>query len=275
MKSKTLLAMAVAGAFACSTGAMAYGVHHSTEVQTPASVDESAPWLTGQPHLPQSIADTTETVVLNPTMELGQISDASLGTGGTVDTGMGTVGYDSTTSSASGEPAIAEVTFVEYWLLGDDSNGMGTSSSLSRVGDVAYDSMSDSSMSVAGNLDYSLLGDGAMGTGTTSSAGGSGIVAFDSSTSGSSDEYALDTTSNFGEPLAVVYTPGAEQIAAKMGDATPLISEHYLVAGPLSSFDGSSVIVLEAGPAPEDVALLDKLSRDFYVLTPIDPLADA
>jgi hypothetical protein len=54
-----------------------------------------------------------------------------------------------------------------------------------------------------------------------------------------------------------------------VGEETPLLSEHYLVYGPLAQFDGQSVIVLELGPASEDIALLDSLSRDFYVLTPV------
>jgi hypothetical protein len=50
MKAKAILAAAIAGSFVASV-AMAGGMHRSAEVQTPASVSESAPWLTGQPHL--------------------------------------------------------------------------------------------------------------------------------------------------------------------------------------------------------------------------------
>ena len=53
MKRKDLISLAVAGALGFSASAFAgMGKHHgSLEVATPSAVSESAPWLTGQPHL--------------------------------------------------------------------------------------------------------------------------------------------------------------------------------------------------------------------------------
>src|SRR5688572_22910801 len=103
MKSGTLLALAVAAAF--STSAVAGGLHHSTEVQTPSSVSESAPWLTGQPHLAGWTAGTS---------------------------GFGSVGS---------EPLVLVET-TEYWLIGSDSepSAIGASSATSGSGAVGFDS---------------------------------------------------------------------------------------------------------------------------------------
>jgi hypothetical protein len=45
------------------------------------------------------------------------------------------------------------------------------------------------------------------------------------------------------------------------------------VLGSLETFDPSNALVLESGSTPEDIALLEHLSRDFYVLTPIDSMS--
>ena len=99
-----------------------------------------------------------------------------------------------------------------------------------------------------------------LATGASSDTSGFGSVAFDSSPSASD---ALAST----EPQIVVLTPAAEQIVATIGEATPLLSEHYLVPAPLSAHAGAAPIAIMIGPAPEDIALLDSLKRDFYVMT--------
>jgi len=283
MRSKTLMALAVASSFACAS-AFAGGMHHSSqmssEVQTPSSVSESAPWLTGQPHLAAWGSHDARTSI---GFQQGQFSDGPVGTSSGTS-GMGSVGYDSMSGASDLSMSDAQaidsgdsVTVVEYWLLGADPGSVGMSSSEGASGSVGFDStdatsggydssisdaqMIDSGDSVA-TIEYWLLDGDPNSIGTTSSTGGSGTVGFDSSISGSGT-----ADLNLGEPLAVVYTLSAERVAETIGEATPLLSEHYLIHGPLSQAASHSVIVLEVGPAHEDVALLDSLSRDFYVLT--------
>jgi hypothetical protein len=93
-------------------------------------------------------------------------------------------------------------------------------------------------------------------TGASSDASGYGTVAFDSSMSESQGAEV------------VVYTPAAAQIVEAFGEATPLLSEHYLVPAPLSAHAGAEPFVLAIGPTSEDIALLDSLKQDFYVFTP-------
>src|SRR5712671_6342349 len=97
MKSKTILALTVAGTFAFSGAVFAGGVHRSSvEVQTPSSVDESAPWLTGRPHLGGWTSQDRMSGTNNE-----QSSD-SIGVGASsAMNGSGSGGYDSATSSAS------------------------------------------------------------------------------------------------------------------------------------------------------------------------------
>jgi hypothetical protein len=255
-KSKTLMTLAVAGALAWSTGALANGMHQSTEVQTPASVSESAPWLTGQPHLAGWSSNGT---MSRSSPE--RFSDASSSTGASSDmSGSGSGAYDS--SSGNGDATVARVEVVEYWLLGDGSADMGAESIVSDAGSIGYDSTNSSRMS------YSLSADRSLGTGTTSSAGGTGSVAFDSSMSGASDPYASASDANI-----ILFTPAALAIADSGAEATPSVTEHYLVLGSLETFDPSNALVLESGSTPEDIALLDHLSKDFYVLTPIDSMS--
>ena len=254
-KSKTLMTLAVAGALAWSTGALANGMHQSTEVQTPASVSESAPWLTGQPHLAGWSSNGT---MSRSSPE--RFSDASSSTGASSDmSGSGSGAYDSAMSSGNGDATVARVEFVDYWLLGDGSADMSAESIVSDAGSIRYDASPDSS-----GMSYALSGDQSLGTGTTSSAGGSGSVAYDSSMSGTSDEYASISDADI-----VVFTPAAVASA----EVIPSVTEHYLVLGSLDTFDPSNALVLESGTTPEDIALLDHLSKDFYVLTPIDSMS--
>src|SRR5829696_880352 len=76
MKSRSLLALAVAGAFACG-GAFAGPHHNSTEVLTPSSVNESAPWLANQPH---SAGWTTHGSHVAMGVQQGQHTDGPVGT---------------------------------------------------------------------------------------------------------------------------------------------------------------------------------------------------
>jgi hypothetical protein len=247
MKARSLIAIAVAGTFAWSAGALASGFQRSVEVQTPASVSESAPWLTGQPHLAGWSAQGSTRMSRLPRE---QLSDSSTATG--ASSGMsayGSAGYDSTDStlsSASDSPMVGRVKHVEYWLLGDESSGRSERSIMSMSG-----ASSDTALST-GTMDSALSGDPSLGTGTSSSAGGSGIVAFDSRTPPSSEQYTFDS----------------------VRETTPGVTEHYLVLGGLETFDPNNALVFETGSRPERFALLEHLSRDFYVLTPIGPASD-
>jgi hypothetical protein len=247
MKPRSLVAMAVAGTFVWSAGALANGSQRSVEVQTPASVSESAPWLTGQPHLAGSSAQASTRM---SSLAHQQLSDSSTASG--ASSGMsayGSGGYDSTDStlsSASDRPMIGRVKHVEYWLLGDQSADRSERSIMSMSG-ASYDTARST-----GSLDSALSGDPSLGTGNSSGAGGSGSVAFDSRTPLSSGQYTYDS----------------------VRQPTPGVTEHYLVLGGLDTFDPSNALVFETGSRPERFALLEHLSHDFYVLTPIGPASD-
>jgi len=251
MKTKSILALAVAGALACGSAIAGPGHHHSaTDVSTPMSVDESAPWRANQAH--SSGWATSHDTHMAMGVQEGQFTDGPVGTS-SFDSGHGSVGYDSTALSEDAPVLLV----TEYWLLGTDNGTVNEST---------------------------------VGTGASSSESGYGSVGFDSSTQGSDtstyyfepdtsiyylepmsalgadDPYASPSFVSFldSEPLAVIYTPSADEMASAFGEATPLVSEHYLV----SKLDSDFAIVLETGPAPEDVAMLESLKNDFFVLTP-------
>jgi hypothetical protein len=154
MKSRTLTALAVAGAFACG-GAFAGGMHHAAqhsstqgrgfEVSTPSSVDESAPWLANQAHSAGwASPDSTHTVI---GMQEGLHSDpigASSALGGSGSGGydsMSSLGYDSSIYGL--DYSLNDTGGVDYWLLGDESTfGTGASSSVTGSGYGGLDSMS-------------------------------------------------------------------------------------------------------------------------------------
>lgn len=103
MTPKTLIAMAVAGTFAISTGALAGGKNHSrVEVQTPSSVSEAGP----------SMSESTS---------VGGTSGRSA---------TGTVGHDS--SLTAGETA-------DYWRMGEEPSGVGSTSSVGASGTIGFD----------------------------------------------------------------------------------------------------------------------------------------
>ena len=229
MKSKSLIAFAVAGALSCAS-AFAGSGHHRVEVQTPSSVSESAPWLAGKSHLKGWTASPASSTAVGMSQDLSGES-MTLGSSGL-----------SATSDEALPFYVVEIT--EYWLIGADeptgsSAAIGSTSSVGGSG--------------SGGFDSSLNG------------GSSGDLSYHTFSDTSFEQSSFDAS---GSSEIVVYTPAAESIYESMGDQTPLLSEHYLVTGPLSSFDGSSVLVLAIGPTSEDIALLDSLKQDFFVLTP-------
>lgn len=242
MRSKALMALAVAGTLTCA-GAFAgggyVGSHNSVDVQTPLSVNESAPWLTHSATLPRgSSFDTIG-------FQEGQFSDGPVGTSSSLS-GTGSGGFDSSAAIGPSHEPISDmhmldsgesVANVEYWLLGDESSGTGRSSGSGGSGSSGFDSVSTASPDITSMHDAGL-GDHSY-------------------------------TTSWDDPLSFVSTLTADELMGAVGAETPLLSEHYLVYGPLAQFDGQSVIVLELGPVAEDIALLDALSREFYVLTPI------
>jgi hypothetical protein len=254
------------------------------EVQTPMSVDESAPWLANQQHTAGWTSNSRSSDVIG--MQEGLHSDGPVGASSDMSA-SGSGGYDSS-AGLTGEPVA--LTITEYWLIGADDNestaGTGASSSFGGSGSGGFDSSAafDSSMSGdssiygssfdtsmnSGGVDYWLFGDESYGTGASSSFGGSGSGGFDSASSSDYSHDAMSAVDSDGfslaldEPVTVLYTPSAEQIASTLGETTPLLSEHYLV----SSLTEPYPIVLEVGPAREDMALLDSLSSSFFILTP-------
>jgi hypothetical protein len=277
MKSRTLIALAVAGTFACGS-AIAAGFHsgatHSGmnagsthEVQTPMSVDESAPWRANEQHTAGWSSSSRSSDVIG--MQEGLHSDGPLG----MNSGMssdasasGSGGFDSS-ASLSGEPVA--LTITEYWLVGadDSESATGASSSFAGSGSGGFDSSAayessmsgdpalygptfDTSMNSSGGIDYWLFGDSS-----------DPMSAPYSTMAAGSDEFTLALD----EPVTALHTTSAEEIASTFGDTTPLLSEHYLV----SSLSNPYPILLEVGPAREDIALLNTLSGDFYILTPM------
>lgn len=223
-KSRSLIALAIAGALTCGSafaGGMKHGSdwHSAVEVMTPSSVSESAPWLAGKPHLAGwSAPDSSLALGMTPALS----SDPTFALGST--SGLGGSGMTGISTDGSDPYYVVEVT--EYWLIGEtpseSSNGVGGTSSM-----------------------------------------GSGFGGFDSS---SSFDGSMSEASEFNE--IVVYTPAAEALYQSIGDETPLLSEHYLVPSPMSAYDASSYLVLAIAPTAEDMALLDSLKEDFFVVTP-------
>ena len=154
MKSRTLMALAVAGTFACG-GAFAGGMHHgakhgsmqssSVEAITPSSPNESAPWLANTPHGAGWATHGSTSTIVGMDHSLGV--DSYVGASAS-SSAFGSGGFDSRTSSSL-DTSLDDMAYVEYWLLGDESPGTGTSSSVGGSGYGGFDSMSyrDDSMS--------------------------------------------------------------------------------------------------------------------------------
>jgi hypothetical protein len=237
MKSKTLVATAVAGAFACSTGAFAGNSWNAHEVRTPSSVDESAPWLANESHTPASASTMTfastsgDRTVIDAPVASSTIADVS-----------------ATTNTA----------YTEYWLLGSESADIGASSGFPGTGSIGFDSsMSSSQRALDGG-----------GHGLTTSPLESSSAELDSAAMNGNElmSYSFEPAASAFE--MVLFTPSAVEVIGDIGDATPLISEHYLIAAPDSGYDSSELVVLTIGPASEDLALLDSLKEHFIILTP-------
>ena len=151
MKSKTLMALAVAGTFACGgafAGGGMHGKHGSAhEAITPSSVNESAPWLANLPHSAGWFGNG-QTHTASVTQDFHSDVGASSSVGGS-----GSLGFDSTSMSSSGyelsglDYTLGDSGGVDYWLLGSDSFGTGASSSLGGSGFVGFDSLSSFSSS--------------------------------------------------------------------------------------------------------------------------------
>jgi hypothetical protein len=197
------------------------------------SVSESAPWLANQPH---SAGWSTHGSHMAMGVQEGQFTDGPVGTSSAMS-GAGSVGFssDGHDSTALSDSAHDTMVTTEYWLLGTDAEPLGTgaSSSTSGFGGGGFDSMNDPA-----------------------------DTTYEPRSAVQTDEALSLAFSD--EPLLVVHTSSADQIADSFGDATPLISEHYL----MSSLNDDFMILVEAGGSPEDVAMLDSLKSDFFVLTP-------
>jgi hypothetical protein len=116
MKLKHMLGIALAGAFACSAGISAAGAWNGYEVRTPSSVNESAPWLANQPHMPAFAHRSAG--LRSPALD-----DVSFGTGASSNAaGAGSVGFESTLMSS---------TTTEYWMLGSGATASSGSGDVS------------------------------------------------------------------------------------------------------------------------------------------------
>ena len=155
MKTNTLMALAVAGTFACGgafAGGMHKGAHHgmqgsSIEVATPSSVNESAPWLANHAHSAGWSNGFSSTVI---GMQDGLHSDGPVGTSASIG-GSGSGGFDSMSTSAFDSSftgydySLSGTNGAEYWLWGAESNeshGTGMSSGIGGSGAGGFDSMS-------------------------------------------------------------------------------------------------------------------------------------
>jgi len=241
MKSKTLMALAVAGTFACG-GAIAGPFHmhqgssgmqngaqaSSYEAITPSSVSESAPWLANQAH---SAGWTGNAGTQNDVVGM-RGGDEAVGASSSIG-GYGSGGFDSLSmSDPKGYDAsiygldysLNDTGGVDYWLLGDDSN---------------------------------------LGTGVSSSVGGSGSLGFDSLTSVGSSQ-SFDSSSQFDSQ-------------ASLGNTDEYgTTDYYMISGPLSQFNPSTAPMYEA--SADDASFLASPPDGVWVITPIydsivDPVA--
>ena len=110
MKCKGLMALAVAGALGLSGTAFAGPGKHASahEVMTPSSVNESAPWLAGQPHLGGGQSDSTQIVRTDESIDgitTASVSDHEVEAVGASSSegGSGSGGFSSGEVSSSDE----------------------------------------------------------------------------------------------------------------------------------------------------------------------------
>ena len=146
MKSKTLMALAVAGTFACG-GAFAGGMHHgakhgsSVEITSPSSVNESAPWLANQSHSSGWSTHSSDAVIgMHDSLQSDAHVGASAGSGGSGFGGFDSMSVGTFDSSFGGyDYSMSGPYSVEYWLWGDEIYGTGTSSGLGGGGSGGFD----------------------------------------------------------------------------------------------------------------------------------------
>jgi len=142
MKWRTLIGTAVAAAFA-SGAAFAGSFSYGTEVQTPTSVNESAPWRALEDSGYVTQAARMHQVEIVP-------SDSAVGTGASSSvSAFGTAGFDSSIDAATGEA-------VDYWRMDDSSDVGSTTGSGSGSGSFSS-SMSDELSDEGAVSKYSLI----------------------------------------------------------------------------------------------------------------------
>ena len=125
MKHTPLIALAVAGVFAWTAGVLAGGTSgHS--VQTPSSVNESAPSLIDDPVV-SSGSESGATAA-------GQIGRGDIPVGAASSSGSGSTAFDSDASASAG---------TEYWHMGEESSETGASSGRGASGSLDFDSSTD------------------------------------------------------------------------------------------------------------------------------------
>ena len=151
MKWKPLIGLAVASAFA-SGGALASSFNLGTEVQTPISVNESAP--------SRALEDSGHTMTMPSHTHHDEvaISDAAFGTGASsTESASGVIGFDSSVGSTSSET-------VDYWRMDESSDAGSASSSV-------HSSMSSSELA-----DQVAMSDDAMQIGSVTTFYGNNLA---------------------------------------------------------------------------------------------------
>jgi hypothetical protein len=238
MKSKTLVALAVAGTFACG-GAFAGGMHHmkhsSAEAITPSSVSESAPWLANQPHSAGWTGNASSSTVVGMDHSLG--SDSHVGASSSIG-GHGSGGFDSMSSGSLGydssihafDTSLGDSVYVEYWLLGDEVYGTGTSSSASGSGYGGFDSMSYSDQGFDSSLalEDSMIAEQYLVWGPLTQADADDLILVEADPSFVADltQAALD------EGLTVLTTIYDEMAdASAFGDSSEQLSQYSPLSG--------------------------------------------
>ena len=129
MKLKSIVAIAAVGTFAWSAGANAGGfgdkfgkwfhgdryaasgsMWNGYEVRTPSAVNESAPWLANEPHMPASMAYNTAGRYSFPGDSYATGTSSTAG-------GFGSGSFDSTHMSHN--MSFGNSVGTPYWLMGE------------------------------------------------------------------------------------------------------------------------------------------------------------
>ena len=249
MKSKTLMALAVAGAFACG-GAFAGGMHHGAkhgsgvEVTSPSSVNESAPWLANQSHSAGWSTHSRDAVIgMHDSMQSDAHVGASTDLGGSGSGGFDSMSMGNFDSSFGGyDYSLSGPYSVEYWLWGDEIYGTGTSSGLGGGGSGGFDSMSgysDGSIDTLSGISDNNFADETFG-------GEQYLVWGPLSEIDSSDLALVEADSESYGPLTL----------SALSEGYTLLTPIYDEMADASSFDGSDYQVSQFSPlsGEEDAA---------------------